>query len=124
MPKPHSAETQRRSAKHVEVELQSGQEEQEGDAQQRHERDGVVHLEPAQDRRSDDDACKDLKDDRGDTEPREEPGDEWDDERHDRDPEQVPDPAFHHPSLDRFLVVRGRRPSPSGTSGHGSAQRR
>ena len=100
-PKPPAPRTQRRAAKHVEVELQAGQEEQEGDAQQRHERDGVVHLEPAQDRGTHHDARKDLEDDRGDAEPREEPGDERDDERHDRDPEEVPEPAFHHPSMGR-----------------------
>jgi hypothetical protein len=60
------------AAEAVVVDLKAGDEEQEGQSEERHELDGRVDLDPAETRRADHDADHDLEDDGWKPEPRRE----------------------------------------------------
>ena len=68
----------------VEVDLEAGQQEQEGEADQSQHLHGLVVRRPAEDLRTDDDPEQDLEDDRGQAQPGE-ADDERRDERDERD---------------------------------------
>ena len=65
-------EAEQTSAQAVHVDLQPGQEEQEGQAEQGQDRHRQVNVDPAEPGRPDDDAADDLEHDRRDAQPRRE----------------------------------------------------
>ncbi len=78
------------------VDLEPGEEEQEGQPKYRHHRDHEVRIDPSEHAGSDDDTDNDLQNDGRHANPRHEAERHWRHQGDDADDEQIGEPDFGH----------------------------
>jgi len=106
-PEAEQREAQQVASKASEVDLEAGEEQQEGQADQGEDLDGPIDGDPAENRGSEHDAGEDLQDNGGDLDPRDGIGEQRGgdgDERHDEQPTERQ--ALAHVASRRYRSVR------------------